>query len=72
MKEVRIVVTNSTAKALRQLLDKGITPSFKAFNLALCSRPMKGERWIRIGEVEGGVSEGWERLPTLLRCGTRH
>lgn len=71
MKQVSIIVTDETARRLNELLDHGITPSSTAFNLALFSRPVKGERWIRIGDVNGGVTDSWARLPALLRCGTR-
>jgi hypothetical protein len=69
MKEVTLMVTNSTARLLDSLVETGrITrktrEGYEAYCLAMCSRPIKGERWLRVG---GDLM--WKRLPKRLSYG---
>jgi hypothetical protein len=77
MTEVTIMVTEEVADALMQLVRKGHLKSvrgrkgrarYTAFCLAGYSRPIRGDRWIRIGEASD-VTVGWARIPERYSYG---
>lgn len=67
MKVLSIVVSDKTAREIMNLAHKGrITAKngYDAYCLALATRPMDGERWVRIEGFDSHEGKGfWMRLP---------
>lgn len=65
MKTLTIVVTDETAKQIERLAMKGRVPrrAYGAYVLAHSTRPVKGERWVKVGDND------WWRLPERTSCG---
>jgi len=69
MTEVTLMVTDETARHLERLILTGRVnavggKSYEAYCLALMSRPIKGDRWLKLPRFCG-----WARLPKRLSYG---
>ena len=70
MKEVTLMVTDEVCEALERLVINGHLntnqsgSNYTAFNLALMTRPVKGDRWIKLPRFCG-----WARLPETISYG---
>ena len=64
MKALTIMVTEKTARQIDRLAQTGKCSDPEAYALALMSHKMRGDRWVKVGEMGD-----WWRLPKRLSCG---